>query len=82
MSWFLNNVARNSRVNLSKVEIGSLELQRLWVLLKVQTIELRATLGGVFSLALVILRFPNNVACNSHVNLSNVEIGSLELQRF
>ena len=26
--------------------------------------------------------FPNNVACNSHVNLSNIEIGSLELQRF
>jgi hypothetical protein len=25
---------------------------------------------------------PKNVACNSHVNLSNVEIGLLELQRF
>ena len=47
MSWFPNNVARNSHVNLSNVEIGSLELQRLWVLLKVQAIELRATFAGV-----------------------------------
>ena len=45
-TWFPNNVARNSHVNLSNVEIGSLELQRLWVLLKVQAIELRATFGA------------------------------------
>ena len=61
MSWFPKNVARNFHVNLSNIEIGSLELQRLWVLLKVQAIELRATFRGVSGLVLVALRFPNDV---------------------
>ena len=45
-AWFPPNVARNSHVNLSNLELASLELQRLWVLLKVQAIELRATFRG------------------------------------
>ena len=51
-SRFPNNLARNSRAHLSNIEIGSLELQRLWRLLKCQANELRAKfltrgLGGV-----------------------------------
>ena len=40
--WFPNNLARNSRAHLSNIEIRSLELQRLWRLLKYQANELRA----------------------------------------
>ena len=44
----LSNFARNSHVNLSNIELASLELQRFWALLKVHAIELRAKfLGGV-----------------------------------
>ena len=39
----LTNVARNSPEAVSKIELWSLELQRLWTLLNVQVIELRAT---------------------------------------
>ena len=42
VSWFPNNLARNSRAHLSNIEIRSLELQRLWRLLKYQANELRA----------------------------------------
>ena len=38
----LSNFARNSHVNLSNIELASLELQRFWALLKVHAIELRA----------------------------------------
>ena len=41
-SWFPNNLARNSLACLSNIEIGSLELQRLWRLLNCQANELRA----------------------------------------
>ena len=40
--WFPNNLARNSLACLSNIEIQSLELQRLWRLLKYQANELRA----------------------------------------
>ena len=33
-------------------------------------------------LCALVLWFLRNVACNSHVNISNIEITSLELQRF
>ena len=40
-------------------------------------------LGGLVTLWVPMMSwFPINVARNSHVNLSNVAIGSLELQRF
>jgi len=53
-SRFPNNLARNSRARLSNIEIRSLELQRLWRLLKYQANELRAKfltqgLGGAGS---------------------------------
>ena len=38
----LSNFARNSHVNLSNIELASLELQRFWALLKVHAIELHA----------------------------------------
>ena len=41
-SRFPNNLARNSLARLSSIEIPSLELQRLWRLLKCQANELRA----------------------------------------
>ena len=41
-AWFPNNVARNSPASISDFEITSLGLQRLWRMLKVQAIELRA----------------------------------------
>ena len=41
-SRFPNNLARNSLACLSNIEIQSLELQRLWRLLKYQANELRA----------------------------------------
>ena len=52
VSWFPNNLARNSLAHLSNIEISSLELQRLWRLLKYKANELRAKfltrgLGGV-----------------------------------
>ena len=43
IAWFPNNVARNSPASISDFEIVSLGLQRLWRMLKVQAIELRAT---------------------------------------
>ena len=48
-TWFPSNVARNSHVNLSNIEIASLELQRLWTMLKTDQGELRATFWGVAS---------------------------------
>ena len=42
VSWFPNNLARNSLARLSNIEIESLELQRLWRLLNCQANELRA----------------------------------------
>ena len=45
-SRFPNNLARNSLACLSNIEIGSLELQRLWRLLKYQANELRAKFPG------------------------------------
>jgi len=45
-SWFPNNLARNSLACLSNIEIQSLELQRLWRLLKYQANELRAKFPG------------------------------------
>ena len=42
VSWFPNNLARNSRAHLSNIEIRSLELQCLWRLLNDQANELRA----------------------------------------
>ena len=67
--WFPKNVARNFRVNLSNFELASLELQRFQALLKVQAIELRATFRGS-GLALVILRFPNDVMVPNNVMVS------------
>ncbi|ERH24144.1 hypothetical protein HMPREF1980_01938 [Actinomyces sp. oral taxon 172 str. F0311] len=43
--WFLRNVACNSHVNISNIEITSLELQRFGVLEKVRSPELHATFG-------------------------------------
>ena len=43
--WFLNNVARNSLAIISNIEIGSLELQRLWAMSKSDRVKLRATFG-------------------------------------
>ena len=45
--WFLNNVARNSLAIISNIEIGSLELQRLWAMSKNDRVKLRATFGWV-----------------------------------
>ena len=44
--WFPNNVARNFHVNLLNLEIASLELQRLWGVLKTDRRELRARFMG------------------------------------
>ena len=44
-AWFPNNVARNFHVNLSNFKMWSLELQRLWVVLKTDRGELRARFG-------------------------------------
>ena len=49
-AWLPKNVARNSHVNLSNVETGPLELQRLWAVPNFRVAELRATLG-VWALA-------------------------------
>ena len=54
VSWFPNNLARNSLARLSNIEIESLVLQRLWRLLNCQANELRAKfltrgLGGAGS---------------------------------
>ena len=46
-SRFPNNLARNSLACLSNIEIQSLELQRLWRLLKYQANELRAKFPGL-----------------------------------
>ena len=46
LEWFPRNVARNFRVNLSNLEIASLELQRLWGVLKTDRWELRARFMG------------------------------------
>ena len=101
VSWFPNNLARNSLACLSNIEIRSLELQRLWRLLNCQANELRAKfpgrgwgeavagfpvaaslcVGGAAVSTVVVLWFPNNLARNSLACLSNIEIGSLELQR-
>ena len=43
--WFLNNVARNSLVIISNIEMESLELQRLWAMSKNDRVKLRATFG-------------------------------------
>ena len=44
-TWFPNNVARNFHVNLSNFKMWSLELQRLWAVLKTDRGELRARFG-------------------------------------
>ena len=44
-AWFTNNVARNFHVNLSNFKMWSLELQRLWAVLKTDRGELRARFG-------------------------------------
>ena len=44
-AWFPNNVARNSHVNLLNFKMWSLELQRLWAVLKTDRGELRARFG-------------------------------------
>ena len=44
-AWFPNNVARNFHVNLSNFKMWSLELQRLWAVLKTDRGELRARFG-------------------------------------
>ena len=46
LEWFPRNVARNFHVNLLNPEIVSLELQRLWRILKIQGRELRARFMG------------------------------------
>ena len=46
LEWFPRNVARNFYVNLSNLEIASLELQRLWGVLKTDRWELRARFMG------------------------------------
>ena len=93
MEWFLNNVARNSLAIISNIEIGSLELQRLWAMSKNDRVKLRATFGWesaelvpVFVPILLpvfvsVSWFLNNVARNSLGIISNIEIESLELQR-
>ena len=45
-AWFPNNVARNSPANISGFENVSLELQRLWGVLKTDRHKLRATMLG------------------------------------
>ena len=50
-AWFPTNVARNSHVNLSNLEIALLELQRLWGVLKTDRRELRARVMGGLGLA-------------------------------
>ena len=44
--WFLNNVACNSLATISNIEIGSLELQRLWAMSKTDRVKLPATFWG------------------------------------
>jgi len=51
--WFLRNVACNSHVNISNIEIVSLELQRFGVLQKVRVSELQ----GVFNCLCIRLLF-------------------------
>ena len=88
-AWLPGNVACNSHVNLSNFEIGPLELQRLWAMSNFRVAELHTTLRGrggtsrscASFMVPATLRFSNNVARNSHVNLSNFEIRPLELQR-
>ncbi len=46
LEWFPRNVARNFHVNLLNLEIASLELQRLWGVLKTDRRELRARFMG------------------------------------
>ena len=46
IAWFPNNVARNFPVNLSYIEIGSLQFQRLCVISKTDPGKLCATFGG------------------------------------
>ena len=45
-TWFPTNVACNSHVNLLNIEVGSLESQRLWRLMKTGRGKLRATFLG------------------------------------
>ena len=40
--WFPNNLACNSPGSISNIELWSLELQRLWGILKFKVIELHA----------------------------------------
>ena len=49
MERFPNNVACNSPEIASNIEFTSLELQRLWTMLKTDQGELRATFWGVAS---------------------------------
>ncbi len=46
LEWFPHNVARNFHVNLSNLEIASLELRRLWGVSKTDRRELCARLMG------------------------------------
>ena len=53
--WFPNNVACNFPVNLSHIEIGSLQFQRLWTPLKIRATELHATcVGGPLTYMLAV----------------------------
>ena len=51
LEWFPSNVACNFHVNLLNLEIASLELQRLWGVLKTDRRELRARVMGGLGLA-------------------------------
>ena len=74
-AWFPNNVACNSPASISHFEITSLELQRLWRMLKVQAIELHATF---FCAGLEARPGPADTHwCSSRVLLSRALAGTL-----
>ena len=58
IAWFPNNVARNFPVNLSYIEIGSLQFQRLCVISKTDPGKLCATFVGGSLTYMLAVRTP------------------------
>ena len=68
MAEAMPNFARNSPATISNLEFRSLELQRFLTLLKLCSIELRATFLGAWP------HRPRNFACNSFAGVSWFEV--------
>ena len=68
MAEAMPNFARNSPATISNIEFRSLELQRFLTLLKLCSIELRATFLGAWP------HRPRNFACNSLEHVSWFEV--------